>query len=81
MDEITKFLLKLHKKERQYLQSIIFPKIRDLKLKGLSIKKISGFSLWRIRHGKIRIIFAKINGKGVLVRIGFRGGDIYKNLK
>ncbi len=79
MDKIAKFLKQLTKKERDHLKNEIFLKVKNLDTKGLNIKKIKGYPLWRIRYGRIRILFAKINDQGILVKIGFRK-DIYKGL-
>ena len=79
MDKIEKFLKSLSKKDRKYLKNSILPKILSLDLKGLDVKKIRGLPVWRIRHGKIRILFMKTDSKGVLVRMGLRK-DVYKDL-
>lgn len=79
MDKIAKFLKQLTKKERDHLKKEIFLKIRNLNTKNLDVKKVKGYPLWRVRCGRIRILFAKQNDQGVLVKIGFRK-DIYKGL-
>lgn len=80
MDSITKFLLLLKKSEADYLKNIIFPKIASLDLDDLDVKKMQGYPFWRVRYGRIRVIFAKENGKGIIVKVGFRK-DIYQKLK
>jgi len=79
MDKIAKFLRSLTKKEREVLASKTLPKIRALDLSGLDVKKVKSFELWRARHGRIRILFSKQGGQGIIFRIGFRK-DAYKNL-
>ena len=79
MDKIEKFLNSLSKKERKYLLDVLFPKIKNLDFKGLDIKKIKNYPLWRIRYGKIRILFSKTEKGGLIYAIGPRK-DIYKNI-
>ncbi len=78
MDKIQKFLEKLTKKERQYIVNKIIPRIISLDLEGLDVKKLRNQPLWRVRWKGIRILFAKIDGKGRLYRVGFRK-DVYKS--
>jgi len=79
MNKVAKFLLKLSKKDRDHLRQVLFPKIRRLALQELGAEKMSGFSYWKIRYRKIRIIFCEIDGKGFILSIGYRG-DVYKNI-
>lgn len=77
MDKIEKFLLRLKFKQRQLLLPI-FEDIRALRLSSYDVKPLKGYpGLFRLRKGKVRIIFAKGEGKGVVINIGFRK-DIYK---
>lgn len=77
MNKIEKFLQKLSKKERQKLLDLIV-KIIALDLKDLDVKKMKKFDdLFRIREGKIRIVFKKEKGRGILVNIDYRG-RVYK---
>ncbi|MDD3303235.1 MAG: hypothetical protein PHN31_06790 [Candidatus Gracilibacteria bacterium] len=77
MDKITKFLLKLSLKERVLLLSII-QKIMFGNFIGLDLKKMEGEnSLYRVRKGKIRIIFYKDSNKIKIIDINYRG-QIYK---
>jgi hypothetical protein len=69
MDKIEKFLRQLNKKERQYLIGVLLPKIAVLELSGLDVKKIQGYPIWRVRSGRLRILFIKQGKKSVLVRI------------
>lgn len=77
MDQIEKFIRRLDKalalKMAMILQDII-----ALKLKGYDCKKMKGFSdLFRIRVGKIRIIFKKLKTHGETIYIEYRG-NVYK---
>ena len=77
MDRIEKFLLKLEKKRRAVFL-IIFRDIIKLNLEKYDIKPLHGFhGIFRLRKGKIRIIFAKQNNRGYVIDIDFRK-DIYK---
>lgn len=79
MDKIQKFLLLLSKKEREILSGI-FSDIRNLHIRGYDVKPLKSHkNLFRLRKGKIRIIFIKTDTIGVIIRIGFRK-NIYKNL-
>lgn len=76
MDKIEKFLLKLTRKERGVLSGILSD-IRVLRLEHYDMKPLKGQKkLFRIRKGKIRIIFAKGRETGILVNIGYRK-DVY----
>jgi len=77
MDKIKKLLKSLPKRDRDYLKKKILPKIRDLDLDGLDVKKLRGLPVWRVRHGKIRVLFMKSEKEGVIVRLGLRK-DVYK---
>lgn len=79
MDKIQKFLVQLNKKEREILSGI-FSDIRSLNIRGYDVKPLKSHkNLFRLRKGKIRIIFVKTDTIWVIVHIGFRK-DIYKNL-
>lgn len=79
MDKIEKFLKILSKKERKYLLEVILPCILNLNLSDFDVKKVKSMPFWRVKYKTVRIIFAKKNEKGVIMRIGFRK-DAYKNL-
>jgi predicted N-acyltransferase len=79
MDKIDKFLASLRSNERKHLVEVIFPKIRDLDLKGLNVKKLSGYDLWRVKWKDIRVLFVKTNTKGIIMTLGTRQG-IYKKI-
>ena len=80
MDRIIKFLIKLSDKERNYLKTVIFPKIASLELKTLRVKQLKAKEqLFVVRYGKIRIVFKKENQKGKIVLIGLRK-DVYEKL-
>lgn len=77
MDKIQKFLAQLTKRERQ-LMLRVFKDIKSLNLKGYDITALKGYKgVFRIRKGKIRIIFTKQKSGGVIVNIDYRK-DAYK---
>jgi mRNA-degrading endonuclease RelE of RelBE toxin-antitoxin system len=73
MDKIQKFLAKLSAKERE-LVAVLIKRAICGQLNGLDVKKLKGFKgLYRIREGKIRVVFEKsVLGKKV-VNVDFRG--------
>lgn len=77
MEQIEKFIKKLSKKHALEIVQI-FDDITSLKLKNYDIEKMKGFKdLYRIRVGKIRIIFRKEKTQGRPVYIEYRG-NAYK---
>jgi len=77
MDKISKFLLKLKKKERDNLLKVL-KKISILDLDGLDIKKLKNLSnYFRVRVGKVRIIFEKSKKKAIIRKVDFRN-NVYK---
>ncbi len=62
MDQIEKFLRKIEKKLALRLLTVL-SNISVLKLEAYDVEKLKGFDHhYRIRVGKIRIIFLKIKG-------------------
>lgn len=73
MDQIEKFLRKIEKKLALRLM-VVLQNIAVLKLDTYDVEKLKGFDhYYRIRVGKIRIIFVKAQGKGIPIYIEFRG--------
>lgn len=82
MDDISKFLAYLTKKEKDFFLGILFPAIQKLDLERWDVKPLKGYKgLFRVKKGKIRVVFLKdsIRKKGVIVDIDYRK-DIYKKL-
>jgi len=76
MEKTLKFLKKLNQKRRKQLLQA-FLDIHDWDLDHLDVKKLQGKkNLFRVRVGKLRIIFKKQENKGVILEVGSRG-DIY----
>lgn len=77
MEQIEKFIKKLSKKHALEIMQIL-EDIALLKLKNYDIEKMKSFKdLYRIRTGKIRIIFKKEKTRGNPIYIEFRG-NVYK---
>lgn len=79
MDKITKFLQKLKFKELIVVQRIIKQLIQG-ELADLDIKKLKGFDdIYRVRTGKIRIIYSQNEVTIKLVEISRRNEKTYKD--
>lgn len=77
MDKIAKFLGALKKSERALFLRI-FRDIEVLKLEGYDVKPLTGAKgIYRLRKGRVRVLFGKSAGKGFVVKIGYRK-DIYQ---
>ena len=78
MDKINKFLLKLSKKERTVLLKIMND-LMNGETKHYNIKALKGFNgLYRLKKGKVRIVYAKQNKQTFMINIAYRK-DIYKS--
>ena len=78
MPTLHKLLSKFNKKEAAILITLI-DKIISLDWRGLDIKKLQGYEdFFRLRNGKIRIVFVK--GKKIvrIIDIGYRNEKTYK---
>lgn len=77
MDKIEKFLQKLRTEERNKLELLII-KVVTNKLDNLKYKKLKGFSnLYRVRLGKIRVVFEMGEKGNKIINIDYRK-DVYK---
>lgn len=77
MPNLEKLLRKFSKKERAELGRII-EKIIHRDLKSLDCKKLKGFGdLFRVRKGKIRIIFKVIGKESHILNIERRRENTY----
>ncbi len=82
MDDISKFLAYLSKKEKEFFLGILFPAIQKLDLEKWDVKPLKGYKgVFRVKKGKIRVIFLRdnIQKKGIIMDIDYRK-DIYKKL-
>lgn len=80
MDKIAKALQSLSSKEREKIKSILL-KIKINSLSGLDLKKLKNCdNIFRIRRGKLRIIFKKQdNGQYYVLAIERRSDKTYNN--
>lgn len=77
MDQIEKFLNKLGKNDRAQLSAILKGLQVDSLPRNLDIKPLKGMkNYYRIRKGKIRIIYYKEKNVVGIVKIDFRK-DVY----
>lgn len=80
MDKLLKVLRKLTKKERDIIDDIL-SKLEANKISGLDIKKLKGQrNIFRVRKGKIRIIYMYKDGQINLLTIDRRNDSTYNNL-
>ena len=79
MDKITKAINKFSAKEKSLLK-IILKKINNNDYGNLNIKKLKGHkSIYRVRQGKIRIIFMTAKNKNIFIlAIERRSENTYK---
>jgi len=78
MDEIEKLLRKAAKKDRERLFGAM-ESLRNGKIDGLRMTKISGSSLFRVRVGDFRIIFSINDRKGIVIEsVRRRNEETYK---
>jgi len=77
MQEIEKLFRKITRKERELLDDITH-KLLSSDHKGLTIKKLEGSDLYRLRKGRFRIIFHYKREKVSIVSIRLRNEKTYK---
>ncbi|MFA6995128.1 MAG: hypothetical protein WC249_01830 [Patescibacteria group bacterium] len=80
MDKIAKALKSLSVKERKIIKGILL-KIKNGSLSGLDLKKLKNCDdIFRVRRGKLRIIFKKQNnGQYFILTIERRSDKTYNN--
>ena len=77
MREIEKFLRKLSAKEKSGLKERI-SKLIELDWKNLDIKKLSGEEKFRMKFGRIRVIFVMSRQNVKIIKIDWRNESTYK---
>lgn len=79
-DKIKKLLAKLSSKEREIVKLLILRvKLNDIE--GLDIKQLKGHSdLFRVRKGRLRIVYRKSVKKFIILRIDRKNEKTYKDL-
>jgi mRNA-degrading endonuclease RelE of RelBE toxin-antitoxin system len=80
MDKIAKALQNLSSKEKEIIKNILL-KIKEESLFGLDLKKLKNCdNIFRIRKGKLRIIFKKQDdGQYSILTIERRSDKTYNN--
>jgi mRNA-degrading endonuclease RelE of RelBE toxin-antitoxin system len=80
MDKIDKALLKLTERERVWTEEI-FDKMVRRDFGGLNIKKLKGHAdIFRVRKGKLRVIYRLKDEHFSILYIGRRDERTYDNL-
>lgn len=79
MQNVEKFLKKLNLRDRSRLENAILNIISG-RLLGLNVKKLKGVeNIFRVRIGKVRIVYEKIDGTCIIVEVGWRDDNTYRN--
>jgi len=77
MPALKKLLSKFNKEDREILEFLI-EKVISLNWRGLDIKKLQGYQdIFRLRKGKIRIIFGKDKKVISIINIERRSDKTY----
>jgi mRNA-degrading endonuclease RelE of RelBE toxin-antitoxin system len=78
MDKILKALRKFSRKERNIINEIL-EALKNKKTEGFNIKKLKNRDdIFRIRKGKLRILYQKKDDKIILIMIDRRNEGTYK---
>lgn len=79
MDKIQKALAKLSKEHRNIFDALMV-KLMARDFLGLDMAKMKGYKdVFRIKHGRLRVIF-KINRQGLFIlEVGLRSEKTYRN--
>lgn len=79
MDKTQKFLLRLNRKEQKETINLL-NLILTGNITGLDVKKLSGFKdVYRVRSGKIRIIFRRLDSDVSILEISRRNEKTYRD--
>ncbi|MGH9858304.1 MAG: hypothetical protein ACRD4B_10715 [Acidobacteriota bacterium] len=79
-DKIKKLLAKLAPKERELVKLLIL-RVKLDDTEGLDIKQLKGHAdLYRVRKGRLRIVYRKTQKEFLIVRIDRRNEKTYKDL-
>jgi mRNA-degrading endonuclease RelE of RelBE toxin-antitoxin system len=77
MNPVEKALRKLTPQERDWVEGVI-ERIVSGKTAGLDIKRLRGYGdVFRIRKGKIRVIYLQKEGRAEVLSIGRRNESTY----
>ena len=79
-DKIQKALARLSTKEKAWIKNLLL-QIKNNEVKNLDLKKLKGREdIYRIRKGKIRIIYRTYKDEIYLLAIERRNEGTYKNI-
>lgn len=79
-DKIQKLLKKLTQKERDVVKLLLL-RIKLDDTQGLDIKQLKGHpDLFRVRRGRLRIVYRKNKKEFLIIRIDRRNEKAYKDL-
>ncbi len=77
MNKIDKFLKKLILEDRVFILKILH-QVRSGEYDGLNVKKLKGFgNAYRVRVGRIRIIFTRVGDEITIDNVEFRNDNTY----
>ena len=78
MDKIDKAIQKLTKKEKKWIKEVV-KALRSGRFDNLDIKKLKGEdNIFRVRKGKVRIVYQIRDGNTFILKVGHRKEDTYK---
>ncbi|OGM96315.1 MAG: hypothetical protein A3B86_04195 [Candidatus Yanofskybacteria bacterium RIFCSPHIGHO2_02_FULL_38_22b] len=78
MDRIDKALKKLSEKEKIWVKEIT-KALQSGRFDNLNIKKLKiGYDIFRVRKGRIRIIYQIRKKEVFILKVGFRKEDTYR---
>ena len=77
MDKLVKFLKKQSKKKRREILKLL-DKVLTGDFENCNVIKLKGYKhLYRLKSGRIRIIFTKINSEIIVQKVSFRDDKTY----
>ncbi len=79
MNEHEKLLRKLNKKQRAQLEEMV-ERLLTRNFHSLNVVRLSGHEKFRVRKGRLRIVFHYEHQVLIIDHIGLRNEGTYKNL-
>jgi mRNA-degrading endonuclease RelE of RelBE toxin-antitoxin system len=77
MDRVEKFIRKIGKKRAPEVIALV-TKVLENNLGFLDVKKLAGEKdIYRVKVGRIRIKYEKVENLNIIVHIGFRDDNTY----
>jgi mRNA-degrading endonuclease RelE of RelBE toxin-antitoxin system len=79
MDKIQKALAKLPKQHREIFYALMV-KLMARDFLGLNVAKIKGYKeVYRIKHGRLRVVFKMSQQELSVLEVGLRSEKTYRN--